>query len=90
MSVVNATYAEQNFASCLANAARSPLVIDKPDGQAIVMRAYSEFQRLHELEDHLWALCAEESEKEGFLGAEASEAFLKERLARVRTGDLSD
>ena len=83
MSVVTATYVKQNFGACVTDAQTQPLVINKSGKPSAVLMSYNEFMRLQELEDHLWALCAQEAAKEGYLGQEETTAFLKSRLEKI-------
>lgn len=83
MNTVNATYAKQNFGSCIADAATKPVVIEKSGRPAVVMISYEEFQRLSEIEESMWLQRAQEAAAGGYLTAEESDDFMKKRLARA-------
>ncbi len=83
MTTVNATYAKQNFGTCIADAAKQPVVIEKSGRPAVVMISYEEFQRLSELEDAMWLQRARNAAAGGYLSDEESDEFMKTRLERV-------
>lgn len=83
MNTVTATYAKQNFGACVADASRGPVIIEKSGRPAVVMISYEEFQRLSEVEDALWLQRAHDAAAGGYLSAEASDDFMKTRLARA-------
>jgi len=83
MNTVNATYAKQNFGSCIADAATKPVVIEKSGRPTVVMISYEEFQRLSEIEESMWLQRAQEAAAGGYLTAEESDDFMKKRLARA-------
>ena len=83
MTTVNATYAKQNFGSCIADAVKHPVVIEKSGRPAVVMLSYEEYQRLNELEDAMWLQRAQTAAAGGYLSAEDSDEFMHKRLTRV-------
>ena len=83
MNTVTATYAKQNFGACVAEAAKQPVIIEKSGRAAVVMLSYEAFQRLSELEDAAWLSRAEKAAAAGYLSAEESDNFMKNRLAKV-------
>ncbi|MDR1776747.1 MAG: type II toxin-antitoxin system Phd/YefM family antitoxin [Desulfovibrio sp.] len=83
MNTVNAAYAKQNFGACVADAAKRPVVIAKYGRPAVVMLSYEEYQRLNALEDDFWLQRAQDAASGGYLSAEASDDFMKKRLARA-------
>jgi prevent-host-death family protein len=83
MNTVKATYAKQNFGACLADAAKGPVVVEKSGRPTAVIIAYEEFQRLNELEDFMWLQRAQNAAVGGYLPAEDSDNFMKQRLAQA-------
>jgi prevent-host-death family protein len=83
MTTVNATYAKQNFGTCIVEAAKYPVVIEKSGRPTVVMISYEEYQRLNELDDAMWLQRAQAAAAGGYLSAEDSDNFMQKRLARV-------
>ena len=83
MNTVTATYAKQNFGACVAEAAKQPVIIEKSGRAAVVMLSYEEFQRIRELEDAAWLRRAEKAAAGGYLTAEESDNFMKNRLEQA-------
>jgi prevent-host-death family protein len=83
MTTVNATYAKQNFGTCISDAAKHPVVIEKSGRPAVVMISYEEYQRLNELEDAMWLQRAQVAAAGGYITAEESDDFMRKRLAGV-------
>ena len=67
MNVVNATFAKQNFGSCLMNVAGEPILIEKSGNPAAVLLSYDEYNRLLNIEDDMLLMRAIDSASKGFL-----------------------
>jgi len=83
MTTVKATYAKQNFGTCIAEAVKHPVVIEKSGRPAVVIISYEEYQRLNELEEAMWLHRAQAAAAGGYLSAEDSDDFMQKRLTRV-------
>lgn len=76
-----ATALKNNLGEYLQAAAREPVTITRQGKAYAVLVSFEEYERLLELEDAWWARRAAEAEANGeFLGADASLAFLKDKL----------
>lgn len=76
-----ATTLKNNLGEYLQAAAREPVTITRQGKAFAVLVSFEEYERLLELEDAWWARRAAEAEANGeFLGADASLAFLKDKL----------
>ena len=84
MNTVNATYAKQNFGACIADASKSPIIVEKSGRPSVVILAFEEYQRLAALDDAIMLERAQAAHEEGYLGAEKTQDFLRERLARIK------
>jgi PHD/YefM family antitoxin component YafN of YafNO toxin-antitoxin module len=83
MSMVNATYAKQNFGACIADASKEPLVIEKSGRPSVVMLAYEEYRRLADQDNLLLLERAQSASEEGYLTAEETQKSLRERVAKI-------
>lgn len=80
MKVETATHAKINFGRLLSDAKLEPIAIQKSGRNYAILMSYEEYERMVAIEDEYWALKAESAKKEGFVGVEESERFLKELL----------
>lgn len=60
----------------LESAETAPVIVEKAGRIKSVLISYDMYKRLMALEDAYWAEQAKRAESEGYLGQEASEAFL--------------
>ena len=80
MKTFAAKEAKNGFGRLLDAAQREPVTIEKKGRPVAVVLSVEDYRRLEELEDVMWAIRAKEAEKEGYLSAEETEAFLAEAL----------
>jgi len=83
MHTFTASEAKQNFGELLDSARQHPVRIEKQGRPFVVVISQETFEAL---EDAYWSLMAKKASKEGFLGVEKSEEFLK----RMRERNLKD
>ena len=72
--------AKNHFGQLLTAARREPVTVDKNGKPIVVVLSTEEYQRFEQVEDELLALKAKLAFEEGFIGAEESEAVLKDLL----------
>ncbi len=72
--------AKNNFGQLLDTARQEPVIIDKKGRPVAVLMATEEYERLERLEENFLILKARLASKEGFIGIEESEDFLKSIL----------
>ena len=82
MLTASSTDVKNHFGEYLEKALQQPVAITKTGRTSAVILSITEYnrmlQRLEELEDQHWGILALEAEKSGFVGAEATQAFLNE------------
>ncbi|MBS0184953.1 MAG: type II toxin-antitoxin system Phd/YefM family antitoxin [Proteobacteria bacterium] len=72
--------AKNRFGQLLTSAMKGPVTIDKNNKPVAVLISTDEYKRLEKVEEDFLALKAQSALKEGFIGIEESEIFLKELL----------
>ena len=77
MKKFSAKEAKDEFGRLIDTALQEPVEIQKRGRSVAVMVSLDEYKRLQAHEDAWWANEANKASKEGFLGVEASEKFLK-------------
>ena len=80
-ATMTAAAAQKKFAEVVESAGRKPVTVThkgKPAAVLLSARRYQEWMRfLEEMEDSMWLAAALESEKDGPVSREESEAFLR-------------
>lgn len=84
MFKVTATEAKTNFGKILRQIMREPVFIEKSGKEIAVILSIEEYQHLVTIEDMIWAQAAIEADKEGYIGVEESEKFLKRILKNAK------
>lgn len=72
-NILIAAYAKRNFGTCLAEAPKGPVIIQKYGRPSMMMASYEAFQRLNASEDALWLQRAQEAADGGYLTPENSD-----------------
>lgn len=67
MNTINATFAKQNFGTCLMNVSGGPILIEKSGNPAAVLLSYDEYNRLVSIENKMLLDKAIASASNGFL-----------------------
>ena len=80
MKTADATDVKNHFGQYLQSALREPVMVRKSGREVAVILSVEDYQRLAALEDRWWALQAAEAEKEGYLGHQASQEFVRRKL----------
>lgn len=80
MKKFSAKQAKDEFGRLIDTALQEPVEIQKKGRPVAVLVSLDEYKRLQALEDAWWAAEASKAIKEGFVGVEASEKFLKSLL----------
>ncbi len=80
MKTLAAKEAKNRFGQLLDAAQAEPVTIEKKGRAVAVMLSHEEYERLRAFENAYWAARADQAAKEGFLGAEESEALLRDLL----------
>ena len=80
MKSMSAADAKRGFSSLLDAAQREPVTITKKGREVAVVLSKADFERLEALEDAYWGRLAQEAEKEGFIGPEATQELLNDLL----------
>ena len=80
LKTVPAAEAKQSFGRLLDDAQREPVVIERNGRPVAVVLSVAEYELFERLEDAHWGKRAEEALKEGSLGPEESERFLRSLL----------
>jgi antitoxin Phd len=80
MKVESATNARVHFGRVIENAFVEPVFIEKSGRTVAVVLSFEEYKKISDIEDRYWLEKALAAEKEGFIGVDASEAWLKETL----------
>ncbi|MBT5264181.1 MAG: type II toxin-antitoxin system Phd/YefM family antitoxin [Rhodospirillaceae bacterium] len=81
--LTTATELKNRLGQYLDEARVRPVEIEKNGRRAAVLISADEFDRLMSFEDAYWADQAREAEAEGYLGAEASESWLRKHLEDI-------
>jgi prevent-host-death family protein len=84
MTSVSATAAKNRFGQVLEAALTGPVTITKTGRKVAVLLSWREYERLQALEDAWWAREAAQAEAEGYLGPQASQQVLRNRLRRAK------
>ncbi|MGL4438791.1 MAG: type II toxin-antitoxin system Phd/YefM family antitoxin [Bosea sp. (in: a-proteobacteria)] len=74
MKTITAAHAKNHFGKFLDMAQREPVIVTKNDRPVGIFMSFQDF------EDRIWAERADEAHKEGYIGAEESEALLQKWL----------
>ncbi len=80
MKSMTAADAKRGFGSLLDAAQREPVTITKKGREVAVLLSKQDFERLEALEDAYWGRLAQEAEKEGFIGVDATQKLLDDLL----------
>ncbi|HQS83567.1 MAG: hypothetical protein B7Y25_01995 [Alphaproteobacteria bacterium 16-39-46] len=72
--------AKNRFGQLLTTAMKGPVIIDKNNKPIAVVLSIEEYERLEKIEEDSLVLKAQIALKDGFIGEEESENFLKELL----------
>ena len=73
---IPATKAKTAFAELIDAARREPITVTRNNRAVAVMLSPEEYERFVALDDAYWGAKAKAAGKEGFIGVDASEAFL--------------
>lgn len=91
MLKVSSDVVAQELDDCLRQATAQTVVIERSGSEPVVMLAMSEFERLRQVDDAHWAVCARLANKEGYLDHEHE---VRRRLAAAlnekRLSHISD
>jgi len=77
MLQATSTEVKNHFGEYLEKASREPVAITKTGRTSAVILSFSEYSRLQQLEDELWALRALQAEKSGYIGTHVANELLK-------------
>lgn len=80
MKIITATELKTKTSEALETAQREPITIEKNGRPVAVILAQADYERLLKLENDYWLARIEAGERSGYTGAEASQAFFKEKL----------
>jgi prevent-host-death family protein len=80
MRTETATNAKNHFGAIMDAALREPVLIQRSGRNSVVMIPYDDYEAFEALSDKIWVERAIEAEKEGYLGAEESEAIIQRLL----------
>ncbi|WP_028987362.1 type II toxin-antitoxin system Phd/YefM family antitoxin [Thermicanus aegyptius] len=80
MKRLSATDLRRRFGEVIEDAKLEPVLIEKGGRPVVVVLSYEDYQRLQDLEDEWWGEQARKAAAEGFLSAEETEAWLKEKI----------
>lgn len=80
MKIITATELKTKTSEALETAQREPITIEKNGRPVAVILAQADYERLLKLENDYWLARIEAAEQSGYIGAEASQAFFKEKL----------
>lgn len=80
MKTLTATELRHKFGEVIEGLKVEPVLVEKSGRPVAVLLSYEEFQRLQDLEDAWLGEQARKAAAQGFLSAEETEAWLKEKL----------
>lgn len=80
MVTVTSKEAKEKFGVVMDQARTQDVTITKHSRPSVVVMSIERYNQLEALEEAMWALKAKQAEKNGYLGTEASEAFIQEML----------
>lgn len=80
---ITATELKNKLGMYLDVAKVEPVIVDKTGRKTAVLLSFAEYERLTALEDAYWGKKAADAEEEGYVGAEHSLAFLKDKHAQA-------
>lgn len=68
-----------NLDECLDNAAQQAITIESPHQTRLVLLPQTEYERLIEVEDAYWAICAQKAMESGLASPDEVQRLLTER-----------
>jgi len=77
MVTMTSKEAKEKFGTLVDTARREPVTITKHNRPSVVAISKERFDELEAAEDRMWGDLARRAEKRGYVGTEASEAFLQ-------------
>jgi prevent-host-death family protein len=77
MITVPATEMRRNLGTCVENALREPVMVERTGRPSIVMLSASEYERLKVIEEVFWGDMANKAVAEGFLNPVESQQWFK-------------
>ena len=80
MKTITATELKTRSGETLETAQREPVFIEKNGRPVAVLISQADYDRLMKLENDYWLARVEAAEKSGYIGVDATNAFLKETL----------
>ena len=78
MKTITATKVRHQFGAVVEGLHTEPVLIEKSGRPVAVMLAYTEYERLQEIEDAWWGDQANQALADGLLGVDETAAWLKE------------
>jgi prevent-host-death family protein len=84
MRKVTATELKNHTSECISQVQTEPVEINKNGRVCAVMIAAAEYERLSQFENAYWLARAEEAEKGGYIGVEATAELFKDRLKKKK------
>jgi prevent-host-death family protein len=78
MEKITATDAKNHFGILIDKTRNGPVLIEKQGRPSAVLLSPEDFAHFEKIEDLYWSLKAELAEKDGYLTADESAAFLKD------------
>lgn len=81
MKTETATQAKTHFGKILDAIVKEPVTIQKSGRSVAVIMSFDEYERITALEDEYWIKKAHDAQREGFMGADASEKLLGDLLS---------
>jgi antitoxin Phd len=89
MVTVGATELKNRLGEFIDKARREPVLVQSHGRDIVVILDHAEFERLRGIEDAYWIERAEQAVRSGFVSAEESMTYLRERLGNYQTGSES-
>ena len=77
---ISATEAKNRLGEYIEQAHREPVRVQKSGRNSVVIVDNAEYERLASIEDAYWGMKATLAAASGFIGSDASMAFIQERL----------
>ena len=80
MVTMNATTVKNKFGQAMDQAQKEPVLVTKSGRDAVVILSKDEYENLLSVEDAYWSERAKTAEARGYIGTDASEAFMRDQL----------
>ncbi|WP_256077827.1 hypothetical protein [Massilia sp. YIM B04103] len=79
MQIITRSTLAGNLDEYLDNATRQAIEVESPHHSKLVLLPHAEYERLKEVEDAYWAICAEKAMENGLASPEEVQRLLTER-----------